>query len=45
MLARRQRSQGNLGVIDFQKYRNLQADTAMRQSIAGPPDGASATES
>jgi uncharacterized protein YqfA (UPF0365 family) len=26
---------GNLGVMDFQRYRNLQADTSMRQSIAG----------
>jgi uncharacterized protein YqfA (UPF0365 family) len=37
--------QGNLGVIDFQKYRNLQADTAMRQAIAGPSDGAPLSES
>jgi uncharacterized protein YqfA (UPF0365 family) len=29
---------GNLGVIDYQRYLNLQADTAMRQSIAGPED-------
>jgi uncharacterized protein YqfA (UPF0365 family) len=36
---------GNLGVLDFQRYRNLQADTAMRQSIAGPSDGAPASES
>jgi uncharacterized protein YqfA (UPF0365 family) len=26
---------GNLGIMDYQRYRNLQADTAMRQSIAG----------
>ena len=26
---------GNLGVMDYQKYRNVQADTAMRQAIAG----------
>ena len=26
---------GNLGVMDFQRYRNLQADTSMRASIAG----------
>lgn len=26
---------GNLGVMDFQRYRNIQADTSMRQSIAG----------
>lgn len=30
---------GNLGVMDFQRYRNLQADTSMRQSIAGGGDG------
>jgi uncharacterized protein YqfA (UPF0365 family) len=36
---------GNLGVLDFQRYRNLQADTAMRQAIAGPSDGAPASES
>src|ERR687890_1907253 len=30
---------GNLGVMDYQKYRNIQADTTMRQSIAGPGDG------
>jgi uncharacterized protein YqfA (UPF0365 family) len=36
---------GNLGVIDYQKYRNLQADTAMRQAIAGPSDGGPSTES
>ena len=29
---------GNLGVMDFQRYRNLQADTSMRQSIAGGGD-------
>jgi uncharacterized protein YqfA (UPF0365 family) len=26
---------GNFGVMDYQRYRNLQADTTMRQSIAG----------
>ncbi len=30
--------QGNLGVMDYQRYRNLQADTGMRQSIAGQSD-------
>jgi len=30
---------GNLGVMDFQRYRNIQADSAMRQSIAGQPEG------
>jgi uncharacterized protein YqfA (UPF0365 family) len=29
---------GNLGVIDYQRYLNIQADTAMRQSIAGGED-------
>jgi uncharacterized protein YqfA (UPF0365 family) len=29
---------GNLGVMDFQRYKNLQADTSMRQAIAGQPD-------
>jgi uncharacterized protein YqfA (UPF0365 family) len=26
---------GNMGVMDYQKYRNIQADTSMRQAIAG----------
>lgn len=26
---------GNLGVMDYQRYRNMQADTSMRQAIAG----------
>jgi len=30
---------GNLGVLDFQRYKNIQADTAMRQAIAGQSDG------
>ncbi len=34
---------GNLGVMDYQRYRNIQADTTMRQAIAGgeaaPPAG------
>ena len=29
---------GNMGIMDYQRYRNLQADTAMRQSIAGGED-------
>lgn len=29
---------GNLGVMDYQRYRNVQADTAMRQAIAGQGD-------
>jgi uncharacterized protein YqfA (UPF0365 family) len=28
--------QGNLGVMDYAKYRNIQADTQMRTAIAGP---------
>ena len=26
---------GNLGIMDYQRYRNIQADTSMRRSIAG----------
>ncbi|MDA0312427.1 MAG: flotillin-like protein FloA [Gemmatimonadetes bacterium] len=29
---------GNLGVMDYMKYRNVQADTAMRRAIAGPDE-------
>ncbi len=32
---------GNLGVMDYQRYRNIQADTTMRQSIAGGSDSGS----
>jgi uncharacterized protein YqfA (UPF0365 family) len=31
--------QGNLGIMDYARYRNVQADTEMRQAIAGPADG------
>jgi uncharacterized protein YqfA (UPF0365 family) len=31
---------GNLGVMDFMRYKNLEADTQMRHSIAGSPDAA-----
>jgi uncharacterized protein YqfA (UPF0365 family) len=31
---------GNLGVMDYVKYRNVQADTAMRKAIAGPDESA-----
>ncbi len=31
--------QGNLGVMDYAKYRNIQADTQMRSAIAGPDNG------
>lgn len=30
---------GNMGIMDYARYRNLQSDTAMRESIAGPVDG------
>jgi uncharacterized protein YqfA (UPF0365 family) len=36
---------GNLGVMDYQRYRNIQADTTMRQAIAGSTDGPPAGES
>jgi uncharacterized protein YqfA (UPF0365 family) len=29
---------GNLGVMDYQRYKNVQADTQMRTSIAGTTD-------
>ncbi|HBV05898.1 MAG TPA: hypothetical protein DEF01_04095 [Gemmatimonadetes bacterium] len=29
---------GNLGVMDFVKYRNMEADTSMRSAIAGPEE-------
>ena len=29
---------GHLGVMDFQRYKNIQADTEMRDSIAKPQD-------
>lgn len=32
---------GNLGVMDFVKYRNIEADTDMRNAIAGPDDSPS----
>jgi len=30
--------EGNLGIMDYQKYRNIQADTSMRNNIAGKSD-------
>lgn len=30
--------QGNLGVMDFYRMKNVQADTAMRDAIAGETD-------
>lgn len=32
---------GNLGVMDYMRYRNVEADTDMRNAIAGPDDGGS----
>ncbi len=32
---------GNLGVMDYVRYRNVQADTAMRKAIAGPDEAGS----
>jgi len=34
--------EGHLGVMDYQKYRNVEADTQMRRSIAGPGDSSPA---
>jgi uncharacterized protein YqfA (UPF0365 family) len=30
---------GNMGIMDYQRYRNIQADTSMRRSIAGESEG------
>ena len=30
---------GNLGIMDYMRYRNIQSDTEMRKAIAAPPDG------
>jgi uncharacterized protein YqfA (UPF0365 family) len=30
--------EGHLGVMDYMRYGNIEADTAMRASIAGPDD-------
>ncbi|HEX2204974.1 MAG TPA: flotillin-like protein FloA [Longimicrobium sp.] len=35
---------GNLGIMDYARYRNLQSDTAMRDALARPEDGAGAAE-
>ncbi len=35
---------GNLGIMDYQKYRNIQADTSMRNNIAGKSDKQAGTE-
>ncbi|MGH7702458.1 MAG: flotillin-like protein FloA [Gemmatimonadales bacterium] len=36
---------GNLGAMDYQRYKNIQADTTMRQAIAGQSDAASGSGS
>jgi uncharacterized protein YqfA (UPF0365 family) len=36
--------EGNLGVMDYVKYRNVLSDTAMREAIAGPESGESQSE-
>ena len=28
---------GNLGVMDYARYQNMQSDTGMRRALAGPP--------
>jgi uncharacterized protein YqfA (UPF0365 family) len=35
---------GNLGVMDYMRYRNIQADTEMRKAIAGPDGSPTTTE-
>jgi len=35
---------GNLGIMDYARYRNVVADTEMRKSIAGTDDGGSRSE-
>jgi uncharacterized protein YqfA (UPF0365 family) len=35
---------GNLGVMDYMKYRNVESDTSMRDAIAGEGDGSSSTD-
>jgi len=30
---------GHLGIMDYQRYRNIEADTAMRRSISDPKEG------
>ena len=32
--------EGNLGIMDYYRMKNIQADTGMRDSIAGPEEGA-----
>jgi uncharacterized protein YqfA (UPF0365 family) len=35
---------GNLGIMDYQRFRNVDADTQMRKSIAGESDGGTRRE-
>ena len=35
---------GNLGIMDYYRMRNIQADTMMRDSIAKPEAGSRGTE-
>jgi uncharacterized protein YqfA (UPF0365 family) len=35
---------GNLGIMDYQRFRNVDADTQMRKSIAGETDGSARRE-
>ncbi|MEN8225670.1 MAG: flotillin-like FloA family protein, partial [Bacteroidota bacterium] len=35
--------EGNLGIMDYYKYKNIMADTQMRESIADSPEGSSKT--
>jgi uncharacterized protein YqfA (UPF0365 family) len=30
---------GNLGIMDYARYRNMQSDTAMRETLSRPEDG------
>ncbi len=35
---------GNLGIMDYMKYKNIESDTAMRDAIAGEGDGSQPAE-
>ena len=36
--------QGNLGIMDYYRMRNVQADTTMRENIANPPQEGSSNK-
>ncbi len=36
--------EGNLGIMDFVRYKNVEADTSMRRAIAGPDEDVSTIE-